>query len=83
MAEQYQGDLISSLNHTVERVCSPQRYFALVVSVPAAECPGTLLTASTEIGNMAREAGPTFLPQGSRITRSIEITKETATNGIR
>jgi len=61
------------------------RYFALVISIPIdeAEKLGTVFTASTTLGNMAREAGPSFLPPLSRILRSIELNRETAINGIR
>ena len=64
---------------------SQHRYFALVIRVPKAAIGGLVenLHASTDIGNTAREAAPNFLPPGSRITRSIEITQEMATNGIR
>ena len=55
------------------------RYFALVISVPLDEADRFGLGAATDIGNMAREAAPSFLPAGSRITRSIEITEKLAT----
>jgi hypothetical protein len=55
------------------------RFFALVISVPLDEADRFGLGASTDIGNMAREAAPSFLPAGSRITRSIEITEKLAT----
>jgi hypothetical protein len=61
------------------------RYFALIISIPIDQAGllGGITEASTLLGNMVREAGPSFLPAGSRITRSIEIAEEVAINGIR
>ena len=60
---------------------SGERYFAIVIRVPATEAMrelGSVVHASTVLGNMFREHPPACLPQGTRITRSIEITKEQA-----
>lgn len=60
------------------------RYFALVVRIPIGAMDDTsTFTAATDLGNMTNQAAPSFLPRGARITRSIELTEETATNGIR
>lgn len=60
------------------------RYFALVVRVPIeALDDNTTFTAATDLANMTQKAAPSFLPHGTRITRSIELTEETARNGIR
>ena len=56
------------------------RYFLIVVKVPhaiAATELGGVLDASTVLGNLFRE-NSTFLPEGTKITRSIEVTKVTA-----
>lgn len=57
------------------------RYFAIVVCVPGDQADvklGGVLRASTVLGNMFREKAPGFMPDGTRITRSIEITEEFA-----
>lgn len=66
------------------------RYFAIVVRVPepmATEKLGGILTASTTLGELFREqverAGLNSFPTGTAVTRSIEITKDCAINGIR
>jgi hypothetical protein len=60
-------------------------YFAIVVKVPREQAGnlGGISERSTVVGELFRSHAPEFLPAGSRITRSIEITEETAVNGIR
>lgn len=59
------------------------RFFAIVLRVPGSEMPSnvaSVLSASTDIGNAFREWLHLLpLPQGSKVTRSIEITEEFAT----
>jgi hypothetical protein len=70
----------------MSNVSGKDRYFAIVIRVPAKEAYnqlGGILDASTSLWHRMCETGPSFLPAGSRITRSIEITEEVAINGLR
>jgi len=58
---------------------SGERYFALVLKVSPDIRIGNVLAASTHVGNFVKD----LVPPGVRIMRSIEITKDTAYNGIR
>lgn len=60
-------------------------YFAIIVKVPReqADSLGTIFDRSTIVGELFRNRSPEFLPAGSRITRSIEITEETANYVLR
>lgn len=58
------------------------RYFAIVIRVPAGAAKkslGGIQDASTVMGDCFKAVTPAFLPEGSRITRSIEISEEFAT----
>jgi hypothetical protein len=58
---------------------SGERYFALVLKVDPSVRVGNILAASTHVGNFVKE----LVPPGVKVVRSIEITKDTAYNGIR
>ena len=58
---------------------SGERYFALVLKVDSSVRVGNILAASTHVGNFVKD----LVPPGVRVMRSIEITKDTAFNGIR
>lgn len=53
-----------------------ERYFAIIVRIPTAE---SFVDASTIVGNTFRLGMIGNLPEGAKITRSIEITKDLAT----
>lgn len=61
-------------------ISSQRRYFALVISMPAEEADklGNEMTASSELGAMARAAAASFLPPRAHVLRSIELTEEFA-----
>ncbi len=66
------------------QLCAPPipqgpRYFAIVLKVDESIPVGNALVASTHVGNYVRE----MLRPGVKAIRSIEITKDTAYNGIR
>jgi hypothetical protein len=54
-----------------------ERYFAIVIK--GDDSLGSVLTASSELGNLLLEHQHEFLPAGCKITRSIEISKALAT----
>ena len=58
-----------------------ERYFVIVIK--GDDSMGSVLCASTELGNKLRACERELLPLGFTITRSIEVTKNFATEGIR
>ncbi len=75
---------LSPLDALYKIVAPPQtpagdRYFAIVLRVDPNVRVGNLLVASTHIGNLVRN----LLPPGVEAIRSIELTENTAVNGIR
>lgn len=56
-----------------------KRYFAIVIEADDSADLGGVLHASTNLGNIMRAR----VPLGCRVTRSIEITRDVAENGIR
>lgn len=56
-----------------------ERYFAIVIKADADCDLGGAFNASTNLGNHLRERERVLLPDGAKITRSIEITKDMAT----
>lgn len=56
-----------------------ERYFAIILRVEPSIRLGNTLVGSTHIGNYVRDV----LPPGVDAIRSIELTKDTAINGIR
>jgi hypothetical protein len=78
------------INGREVKALEKHRYFAIVVRVPepmATEKLGSVYSASTTLGELFREqveqAGLNSFPIGTAVTRSIEITKDEAINGIR
>ena len=53
-----------------------ERYFAIIVKIPESI---SFANASTTVGNTFRLGMIGHLPEGAKITRSIEITKDLAT----
>ena len=72
---------LDALYRILEQPATPQgeRYFALVVKVDPSIRIGNVLAASTHVGNFVKD----LVPPGVKVMRSIEITKDTAYNGIR
>lgn len=55
---------------------SSERYFAIVIK--ADDSLGSVLSASTNLGEYLKRYESDLLPPGCKITRSIEITKQKA-----